>query len=120
MHHGIVIDQSFKDRIFLEGFKVFNKKQDEDWGIYGIEVEDSQLEEAIKKIQENMAEGTWYVHFYNEEDLIVVFKDKVFNVINDPSTWEPIKEYGRGLNIPEDQLNIYPCKFQDENNYFST
>lgn len=120
MYHGILIDQEFTDSSLPETFKIFAKKQDGSWGIYGIEIEDSQLEETIKKIQENMKSNeAWYAHLYNDNDLIVIFKDKVFNVKPHISTWKPIVEHGRKLNILEGQLDFWPNRFQDEHHYFS-
>lgn len=119
MYHGIIIDQSFKDPSFVNVFKSFNKKQDGNWGIYGIEVEDNELNKAISDIQENLKDDQpWYVHFYNDTDLIVLFKKMVFKVTPDISTWKPFLDYGKELNIPEDQLQVQPIKFQDETHYF--
>mgnify|MGYP001294803448 FL=1 len=120
MYHGIIIDQEFTDQSFPNTFKVFAKKQDGSWGIYGIEVEDPKLEESIKKIQENMkGDEPWYAHFYNDRQLIVIFKDMVFRVEPHISSWTPIIDYGRELNIPEEQFDFWPNRFQDEIHYFS-
>lgn len=120
MYHGILIDQSFKEPSFVNTFKLFNKKQDGSWGIYGVEVEDSQIDKEISEIQSNMKDDqNWYAHFYNDKELIVVFKKKVFRVTPDESTWRPFVDYGKELNIPEEQLNVNPSRFQDETHYFS-
>lgn len=119
MYHGIIIDQQFKDKSFPESFKVFAKKQSGSWGIYGIEIEDSGVEQAIRKIQENMrSDEAWYAHLYNDEELTVIFKDEVFRVKPHISSWKPIIEYGKKLNIPEEQLDFWPNRFQDERHYF--
>lgn len=119
MYHGIIIDQEFIDRIFPESLKQFAKKQDGSWGIYGIEVEDSQLEKVINEIQKNMkGDEAWYTHLYNDKQLIVVFKEKVFRVEPHISSWKPIIEYGKKLNIPKEQLDFWPNRFQDETHYF--
>jgi len=121
MYHGIIIDQEFTNKSFPESFKVFAKKQDGSWGIYGIEVENTQLEEAIKNIQESMeTEEPWYAHFYNDKQLIVIFKEKVFRVKPHISSWRLIIEYGKQLNIPEGQLDFWPNRFQDEIHYFKS
>lgn len=60
----------------------------------------------------------YYAHLYNDNELIVVFKEKVFHVTPHRSTWTPIIEYGRMLHIPESQLTFWPNRFQDETNYF--
>lgn len=120
MYHGIIVDQSFIDLAFPGTFKKFAKKQDGDWGIYGIEVEDLEIEGVIKKIQAEMkSDESWYAHFYNDETLIVVFKDKVFRVEPNQCTWLPIIEYGKKLKIPTEQLDFWPNRFQDEIHYFA-
>lgn len=119
MYHGILIDQEFKDKSFAKTFKVFAKKQSGSWGIYGIRVEDAGIEQAVRKIQTNMRnDKAWYAHIYNDEELIVIFKEKVFRVKPHISSWKPIIEYGRELNITEEQLDFWPNRFQDEKHYF--
>ena len=120
MYHGIIIDQEFKDKSFPKTFKIFAKKQSGSWGIYGIETEDSEVEQTVKEIQKNMSsDEAWYAHLYNDKELIVIFKNKVFKVKPHISTWKPIVEYGRELNIPEGQLDFWPNRFQDEAHYFT-
>jgi len=120
MYHGIIIDQEFKDKTFPKKFKIFAKKQSGSWGIYGIEIENSKAEQAIEDIQKNMdSDEAWYAHLYNDKELIVIFKNKVFKVRPHISTWKPIIEYGRELNIPEEQLDFWPNRFQDEAHYFT-
>jgi len=118
MYHGILIDQEFSDPSFPETFKVFAKKQDGDWKIYGVEVEDSKIGRVINGVRKNMREGGWYCHFYKENTLWVVFKDKTFRVTPDKSTWKLIIEYGEKLKIPKEQLDFWPNRFQDEQHYF--
>jgi hypothetical protein len=120
MYHGILIDQEFMDIGFPNKFKVFSEKFDGSWRIYGIEVEDSEITDAIIKVQDAMKVGNWYAHFYNEENLIVVFKDRKFMVKPDESTWQPVWEYGKQLGIPEEQLDFQPNNFQDESSYFGS
>lgn len=120
MHHGIIINQEFTDPNFPETFKIFAKKQDGDWGIYGIEIGETELENTILKIQGAMKENQpWYAHLYDDEELIVIFKNEIFRVKPHFSTWEPIVEYGKNLNIPKEQLDFWPNRFQDEAHYFS-
>ena len=120
MYHGILIDQEFINKAFPENFKLFAKKQDGSWGIYGIEIEDPKLEESIRKIQKEMKDTEpWYAHLYNDKQLIVIFKNTVFRVDPHISSWNPIIEHGRKLDIPVEQLDFWPNRFQDEHHYFS-
>jgi hypothetical protein len=119
MYHGIIIDKEFDNPSFCESFKIFNKRKSGSWLLYGIEIEDAQLENTILEIQKNMkTNGLWYAHLYNDDKLVVIFKDKVFNVKPHTSTWQTIIEYGKKLNIPEEQLDFWPNRFQDEKHYF--
>ena len=119
MYHGRIIDEEFKDKSFPNSFKLFAKKQSGSWGIYGIEIEDEKVEEAIKSIQDNMRDDeAWYAHLYNNEELIVVFKNKVFRVKPHVSSWKAIIDHGRELHIPEEQLDFWPNRLQDEKHYF--
>src|SRR6185437_9909564 len=111
----------FIDPNFFNHFKTFAKKQNGSWRIYGIEIEDSHLDQTISQIQSNMkSDQPWYAHLYNDEKLIVIFKEKVFTATPHISSWKPIFDYGRELNIPEEQLDFWPNRFQDESHYFTT
>lgn len=119
MYHGIIIDKQFISPTIVEDFKTFAKKIDGSWAIYGIEVEDKEIESTMKKIQkETRPNEPWYAHFYNDENLYVVFKEKIFKVKPHKSSWNEIIEYGKTLNIPEEQLTFWPNRFQDERHYF--
>lgn len=119
MYHGIIINKEFVDESFPETLKIFNQKQDGSWKIYGIEVEDQKLDEFIAQIQKNLkTDQSWYFHFYNDKELVVVFKNKIFKVTPHISSWSPIIDYGNELSIPKEQLDFWPNRFQDETHYF--
>jgi hypothetical protein len=120
MYHGIIIGQEFTDKFFPNTFKIFDQKQDGGWIIYGIEIEDQKLDEAIVQVQNNLKiDQPWYAHLYNDHSLIVIFKGKVFKVNPHVSSWKPIIDYGTELNIPKEQLDFWPNRFQDEIHYFA-
>src|SRR3989344_934830 len=121
MYHGIVLDLEFKDPTFPEKFKVFAKRKSttNDWILYGVEIPDKEISQSISKIQENMRDDEpYYAHFYSDNEMLVVFKNKIFKVKPHNSTWRPIINHGRSLNIPEEQLGFWPNRFQDEIHYF--
>lgn len=119
MYHGIIIDQSFTNSSFPNNFKVFAKRRSGMWVIYGIETEDKEIDETVSSIQNNMkSDEAWYAHLYNDKKLIVIFKYKIFRVTPQSSSWESIIKYGVELNIPKEQLDFWPNRFQDEIHYF--
>lgn len=48
------------------------------------------------------------------------FKEKVFHVKPHVSTWQEVILYGKTLDIPSEQLDFWPNRFQDEAHYFNT
>ena len=121
MYHGIILDMAFKDASYPEKLKVFAKRRSSsnDWILYGIEVTDDNFAETVRDIQKLMkTDKPYYSHFYNDQKVIVIFKDKVFEALPHISTWKPVIEYGKKLGIPEAQLDFWPNRFQDEIHYF--
>ena len=114
-YHGILVDVSQKDKSIFNNLKILGQKKTEDgeWILYKVGVKPEKIDETIKQLQENMVEG-FYFHFYKDEELIVVFKERIFKVKIDKSTWKEMIEYGKSLKIPEEQLDFYPCKVEDE------
>lgn len=112
-YHGIIVDASQRDRSIFNKLKILGKKKDEDWVLYKIEVKSRDIKKIIKELQENMIDG-FYFHFYKDDELIVVFKKKIFKIKTDKSTWNEVIKYGKSLGIPEEELDFYPCKVEDE------
>lgn len=47
------------------------------------------------------------MHFWQEQDVIAVFKDRKFEFnYDDKSTWKPVIEYGLSLGIPKEELDF--------------
>lgn len=122
MYHGIVIPEGFNDPSLVDSFKLFAKKRSNNngWALCGISVHESEVNEVIHSIQNQLrADEPWYAHLYNDEELIVIFKQKIFRVTPHQSSWKPVIEYGRTIGIPDEQLDFWPNRFQDEIHYFS-
>lgn len=120
-YHGIVLDVEFVDTEYLKTFKVFARRESKvnPWTLYGIEVDESQIGEVISSIQGEMrSDKPYYAHLYNDDELIVIFKEKVFKVTPHKSTWDEIINFGRQKGIPNEQLDFWPNRFQDEVHYF--
>lgn len=115
-YHGILLDLEFKDKEFLKRFKILGKKKSSEnpWFLFRVEVPAEELEKIIGETQDQMVEGAYYCHFYRDNELIVIFKEKIFKVTPDKSTWDEIINYGLSLGIPEKQLSMSPCRFEDE------
>ena len=117
--HGILLDVSFLDRHYPESFSIFAHKQMGDWGLYGIEVPRDDLENTVLNIQTQMrTDQPFYNHLYDDEAVIAIFKKRAFRVTSHISSWKDIQQYGLTLDIPMEQLDFWPNRFQDEIHYF--
>ena len=124
MYHSVIIEESLKNPEVLDDYKILRTKfsPEEDWHLHIVEIPEPP-DKAIKEIQEAMvSERPYYFHIYNEgKTLIVVFKDKFFQL--DPSnksTWQEAQKYGAlKLNIPSDQLDFYPSRISEEDDWYA-
>jgi len=116
-YHGIVIDKSLKDKKIIKKLNVIGSKKSTSNKLLQLKISfpEEKLNEMIKFIQENLVtKEKYYAHFYKGNEVIVIFKDKVFYVSTDKSTWKPIIHYGLSLKIPREQLDMKPCRIEDE------
>jgi hypothetical protein len=103
IYRGIIIKESLNDPSVLDQFQVISHKLvglenvETSWDI--VTVENAQLE-AIKSLASALKKGKWYAHFWNTDQLFVVFRDKVIDNREDAVV------YGRALGIPDEQLDF--------------
>ena len=97
------------DDVDLKFFTVKKIEETEDevmedrWCLYYVEGK----KENIEKLPSYIKEGPWYAHFWNETEMIVIFKSKVFIFLHgDKDTLFVVKEYGKSIGIREEQLDF--------------
>jgi len=123
MAHSIIIEESLKKPEVLDRYRILRTKfsEKQNWHLHIVEVKEN-LKDFIRKIQEAMVtEEPYYFHIYDEgTTLIVVFKDRVFNIDpSDQSTWKEARKYGADrLKIPSEQLDFYPTRPSEEDSWF--
>lgn len=120
-YHGNILETSFRNPQFVNEFQVFAKRKSptNPWTMHGVVIPEKEIEKVITHVQENLIPNTpYYAHFYRDDELIVVFKEKVFRIKTDKSTWHEVLGYGRSLGIPDEQLVFEPNKFEAEKEYY--
>jgi ribosomal protein S18 acetylase RimI-like enzyme len=107
--YGMIIEESLVDNrglndLRVTGVRITNAADLRDrWHIYSVEV----TREQIDGLRKHLKPGTWYMHFWNKQDLVVIFSDKIFEMsLYDKATWRPAIEYGISRGIPEAQLDF--------------
>jgi hypothetical protein len=124
MYHSIVIEESLTNVETFKKFKIIRTKfsTKENWHLHIVKV-DGFIEEFISTIQSTMvSDRPFYFHCYDEGNTLrVIFKDKIFDINpNDKSTWKEVSTYGaRKLNIPTDQLDFYPSRISEEEDWYN-
>ena len=117
VYHGILVKEGIRDQSILDRMKILGQRVAGGWTMLRVAVEDVRLDETIGLIQENLlAENgiPFYAHFYQEDGLIVIFPDRVFQIRPDKASWKRALEYGKSVGIPSDELDFKPCRFEDE------
>ena len=115
--HGIIVQDSLKDSLLLNDVTILGRKKTKDWELIRVGIVNSKIEEFAEAISDclRVEEGIpYYAHFYSRNKLMVAFPHKVFKVTPDKETWKPAIEYGLSRGIPLEQLDFFPCKFEDE------
>jgi len=115
-YRSILLDAEFTSPDFIKKWKELGKKHSRTnpWWLFKVEVPEDKLEELISEGQKLLVGKAYYFHAYRQNELIVVFPEKVFRVTPNKDSWGEMVKYGISLGIPEEQLDFKPCRFEDE------
>ncbi len=108
-YKGTIVEESLEDNRILNYIDIidFRISKDENPAdrlhLYTVKV----TKDDIDKVSRYIKSGKWYMHFWNGNNIIAVFKDKVFEFKHDQKeTWKDACDYGRSLGIPGEQLDF--------------
>lgn len=102
---GVIIENSLSDTNILKNFDISRSWEDGDWKLHEVRVSKEQAMELVK----HLADGPWYVHFWEpgSDDVLVVFKNKTFNIkFSDRDSWKDAVAHGQSIGIPPEQLDF--------------
>ncbi len=105
LYKGVIIEESLSQKDALKNIHIISSEVTEhpSWHIHTVEV----FEDDIQKLSKNLKTGTWYMHFWKNDVVIAVFKDKIFKFLySDKTTWNEAIEYGLLHGIPAEQLDF--------------
>ncbi len=108
-YKGTIVEESLSDNRILNDIKILNFRISKDenpndrWHLYTVNVS----KDDIKKLSTYIGAGKWYMHFWKDNDVVAVFKDKIFEFKhNNKSTWADAIAYGKSIGIPDEQLDF--------------
>ena len=110
---GTVIKESLEDPSILDELDVLQEyieehpnEEFEEWHLCEIHIEPENMDSITQRLQSALRSG-WFTHFYREDKLIVVFKDKIFHASRrDLSSQQEAIEHGLNQGIPKEQLDF--------------
>ena len=105
IYEGIIIEESLIDSKYMNGIEIIKTEiaHNGQWTLRTVNITKEKIEYLSGKIKSN----SYYMHFWNNRDVIVVFKDKTFEIDYDnKETWEDAIEYGISIGIPKEQLDF--------------
>jgi len=81
---GVIAKQSLKDVSVLDLLDVLRERQRElgvsgMWTIMDVSINYDVMDKVVKKLKKGLRKG-WYSYFWRGNRLIIVFKDKSFNI----------------------------------------
>jgi hypothetical protein len=116
---GILVRQSLKDPEDITGLPTVCNKTIGAWDFLCLSIQPSELDGHLKYVQENMVtHDCWYAHYFRDDHLIVVYRDRVFHATMNPETWHLAIQYGRDHGSPMEPLDIMPCNQRDASVFF--
>ena len=116
-YKGVIIEESLDDSKVLKSIKITHTRVEKvteshatphlaQWTLHSVEVDANKIGETTKLVS-RILQPTWYVHFYDDKEFFVVFKDKVISFLKDDSKGrQSAIDYGLTLGIPEYQLDF--------------
>lgn len=105
VYKGIIIEESLIDSKYLNEIEIINTKiaHNGEWTLRTVNITKEEIEYLSDKIKSD----SYYMHFWNNRDIIVVFKNKTFEINYDnKETWKDAIEYGISIGIPKEQLDF--------------
>lgn len=107
-YKGVILEESLEDKTLLELIKIVStdienlENEDRVMTFHKFELDESKKDEFLEKAKQTIKEA-FYTHIAKENELIVIFKDKIFYCKTQEQMNEA-REYGKSRGILEVQM----------------
>lgn len=118
---GVIIEESLEDKSILSQCRILRTEVVPvsetsktpwiaQWTMHTVEIEEEMagaFAEAVSRALDSEHAHAWYGDFRNDIRHYIIFRNKVFLVDRaQRSQYEPVKEHGMSLGIPDYQLDF--------------
>lgn len=107
-YKGIVVEESLEDNRVLNDIEIVDSKISgeenpaERWHLYAVLASEKDIAKLSKLIKNG-----YYMHFWKDNHMIVIFKDKRIEFdLTDKTAWQQAVDYGASIGIPKEQLDF--------------
>ena len=106
IYKGMIVIESLEDKNLVSKMQILDTKVAEDLTTNIVLISKTDIENLMPYIKQ----GPWYAHFWHGNEVLVVFRDKIFKFLhNKEESWRETIGYGISIGIPRKQLN-FPIK----------
>ena len=109
MYKGTIVEESLIDTRLLNTFKITKvristaERPEDRWHVYEVEATPEQIDMLATQLKPT----GWYTHFWQGDDVTVVFPNKKFTIkYSNRDTWNDAIAYGEHIGIPTEQLDF--------------
>ena len=98
--------ESLDDKSLVNTMQILDTEVAGGWTIHTVLISKSGIENLVPYIKQ----GPWYAHFWHGNEVIAIFRDKIFKFLHNQSgSWREAIGYGISIGIPRKQLD-FPIK----------
>lgn len=112
-HRAVLVREGLRRPEVLQQLPVLGKHRTDNWTIVEVGVPGEDLHRATELIQSSLIdEPTYFCHLYRDDEVIIIFPDRVFNATADPASWKEAIKYGVDKGVPREELIFAPLSEQ--------
>jgi hypothetical protein len=119
---GVIIEESLTDTSVLGETKIVSTKVEPvteehktpwvgQWTMHDVEIPADRAVEVAQKLSKALdPEHNWYADFKTDTEHFVIYRDKVFHIIDrsDKAQYDEATKYGISIGIPDYQVDFSP------------
>ena len=106
---GVLVKEGLRRPGILGQLPILGSHRGDNWTIVKVGVPEADLSRAVKLIQSTLIEEpTYFAHLYREDEVIIIFPDRIFTTRKGSRELREAYQYGLEKGIPSNELDFAP------------